>query len=193
MPSKPSFVSLSIGTLLILSIIAMATTTSQAFAQAQPPRPNPNQPGNSNIKLIGTPTVDKTEPYDPVTGLAEFSFLTVTGVTSGGGGTAVLSYNYNYLTACVDDETGEHVFTGSVNNIPATSDPVTIESGKNQPFTITTDTLTSADVPTEADEQCPEGSHPILNFVQYTDIVLTITAKNGRGTIVYDDFPDNPQ
>jgi hypothetical protein len=147
MQLKLSFVSLSISALLMVSVIAPMTTTIQAFAQAQPPRPDPNQPGNSNIKLIGTPTVDKTEPYDPVTGLAEFSFLTVTGVTSGGGGTAVLSYNYNYLTACVDDETGEHVFTGSVNNIPATSDPVTIQSGKNQPFIITTDTLTSADVP----------------------------------------------
>ncbi|HZB81098.1 MAG TPA: hypothetical protein VE264_07470 [Nitrososphaera sp.] len=37
----------------------------------------------------------------------------------------------------------------------------------------------------------PATQTAVLNFVQYVDIVLTITAKNGRQTIVYDEFPEN--
>jgi hypothetical protein len=103
-----------------------------------------------------------------------------------------LTANTNVLTACIDDATGEHVFTGNVQST-ISSEPVTIEAGKNRPFEISTIPITEPVPGSESQCPDPENQGVILNFVQYLDIVLTITAKNGRSTIVYDQFEDNPQ
>jgi hypothetical protein len=93
---------------------------------------------------------------------------------------------------CIDDATGNFVYTDWIR-ATITSEPVTIKAGKQQSFEISTIPITEPVPGSESGCPDPATQTAVLSFVQYLDIVLTITAKNGRQTIVYDEFPENPR
>jgi hypothetical protein len=138
-----------------------------------------------SIRFSDQPSLTLNHPLDE-RGLATSASITASGTinVSGSGGTMTLTSDTNVFSICEDDETGELSNTQNVQST-VSSDRMTIEPGA-QPFEITTDPITEP----IGDGGCEEGQDAILNFVQFTEPVLTIQTEGGN-TVTH-AFPSIP-